>query len=255
MDEAEIGQALRFEARKHLPFDPQAMVIDHQVLGRYPSERKVEVLIAAVARDHLERHLAPLARLNLTADIVDAAPLALTNAVVQAAGTDRGARLLLDIGHVASNLTLYQRGEPYFTRRLDFGGRHLTQAIAAALEIPFEEAEKRKLAAGSDEPGLRMDWTGPELHAVQEALEGGLADEVLRSLAFYRTIGHLPDPLRLQLSGGTARLPGIAERLANLLEIPVSTFDPFEHLGGAERAGVSGGTQFTQAYGLSLRNS
>jgi type IV pilus assembly protein PilM len=255
MDEAEVGQALRFEVRKHLPFDPQVMVIDYQVLGRYLSERRVDVLIAAVSREHLERHLAPLARLDLIADIVDAAPLALTNAVVHAAGGDRGARLLLDIGHAASHLTLFQRGEPYFSRRLGFGGRHLTQAIATTLQVPFEEAEEWKLAAGSDEPGFRVDWTGRELHAVHQALERELVDEVRRSLAFYRTLGHLPDPLQLQLSGGTARLPGIAERLGSLLEYPVSVFDPFEHLGGAGRAGVAGGSQFTQAYGLSLRNA
>jgi type IV pilus assembly protein PilM len=255
MDDSEVAQALRFEARKHLPFDPQAMVIDHQVLGRYLSERRVEVLIAAVSREHLERHLAPLAQLDLIADIVDAAPLALTNAAVHAAGNDRGARLQLDLGHAASHLTLFQRGEPYFTRRLDFGGRHLTQAIAAALQVPFEEAEEWKLAAGSDEPGFRVDWTGRELRAVHEALERDLVDEVRRSFAFYRTLGHLPDPLRLQLSGGSARLPGIAERLGNLLGFPVSLFDPFADLGGAARARVEGGPQFTQAYGLSLRSS
>ncbi len=255
MDEAEVGQALRFEARKHLPFDPQAMVIDYQVLGRYLSERRVDVLIAAVSREHLERHLAPLARLDLAADIVDAAPLALTNAVAQAAGGDRGAQLLLDIGYDASYLTLYQRSEPYFARRLDFGGRHLTQAIATHLQIPFEEAEEWKLAAGSDEPGFRVDWAGRELHAVHEALEDELVDEVRRSLAFYRTLGHLPDPLQLQLSGGTARLPGIAEQLGSLLEFPVSVFDPLADLGGAARAHVEGGPQFAQASGLALRKS
>lgn len=255
MDDIEVGQALRFEARKHLPFDPQAMVIDYQVLGRYVSERRVDVLIAAVSREHLERHLAPLARLDLAADIVDAAPLALTNAVAHAAGGDHGALLLLDIGHAASTLTLFQHGEPYFARRLDFGGRNLTQAIAAALQIPFEEAEEWKLAAGSDEPGFRVDWAGRELHAVRESLEDELVDEVRRSLAFYRTLGHLPDPLQLQLSGGTARLPGIAEQLATLLEFPVSVFDPFADLGGAARAHVEGGPQFALASGLALRKS
>jgi len=255
MDEAEVGQALRFEARRHLPFEPQTMVIDYQVLGRYVSERRVEVLLAAVSREHLERHLAPLGRLDLVADIVDAAPLALTNALVHAAGGDRGAQLLLDIGHAASHLTLFQRGEPYFTRRLEFGGRHLTQAIATALQVPFEEAEVWKLAAGSDEPGFRVDWAGRELHAAREALEDDLVDELRRSLAFYRTLGHLPDPLQLQLSGGTARLPGIAEQLGDLLEFQVSVFDPFAGLGGAARARVAGGAQFTQAYGLALRKS
>src|SRR4029078_11197062 len=36
LDESEVGPALRFEARKHLPFDPQTMTIDNQMLGRFP---------------------------------------------------------------------------------------------------------------------------------------------------------------------------------------------------------------------------
>jgi type IV pilus assembly protein PilM len=255
MDEAEVGPALRFEARKHLPFDPQAMVIDFQVLGRYVSERRVEVLIAAVTREHLDRQLTLLGRLDAAADIVDAAPLALANAVLQAAGGDRSARLLLDIGHTSSHLTLHQRGEPFFSRRFDFGGRHLSQAIAGQLEVPFEEAEEWKLAAGSDEPGFRVDWNGRELQAVRQALERDLVDEVRRSLAFYRTLGRLPETLRLQISGATARLPGIAGQLGEMLEFPVSVFDPFADLGGAARARVSGGPQFAQAYGLALRTS
>src|SRR5262249_25033631 len=34
LDDSEVGPALRFEARKHLPFDPQGMIIDFQILGR-----------------------------------------------------------------------------------------------------------------------------------------------------------------------------------------------------------------------------
>jgi type IV pilus assembly protein PilM len=37
----EVGPALRFEARKHLPFDLQSMVIDFQIVGRYLSERRL----------------------------------------------------------------------------------------------------------------------------------------------------------------------------------------------------------------------
>ena len=115
MDEAEVGPALRFEARKHLPFDPLAMVIDFQVLGRYVSEHRIEVLIAAVTREHLDRHLALLDRLDIATDIVDAAPLALANAALHGTGGDRGARLMLDIGHASSHLALHQRGEPFFS--------------------------------------------------------------------------------------------------------------------------------------------
>src|SRR5689334_16559125 len=104
LDESEVGPALRFEARKHLPFDPQTMVIDFQILGRYPSERKLDILLAAVARDHLESHLEPLRLLGIDPEIVDAAPLALANAVAEDPDLDSEAHVLLDIGNNSSHL-------------------------------------------------------------------------------------------------------------------------------------------------------
>src|SRR5205085_11930553 len=109
-------------------FDPNGMVIDYQILGRYPSERRLDVLLAAVAQQHIDDHLAPLRMLGLEADVLDPTPLALTNALVQHTERDREPQLLLDIGHASSHLTRYQRGEPYFTRGIEFGARTLTQA-------------------------------------------------------------------------------------------------------------------------------
>src|SRR5882724_332993 len=85
MDDAEVGSALRFEVRKHLPFDPEGMVIDFQVMGRYNTEKRIDVLLAAASQDRLKRYLGALKILGMDADIVDAAPLALTNALVHRA--------------------------------------------------------------------------------------------------------------------------------------------------------------------------
>src|SRR5262245_38453171 len=126
LDDSEVGPALRFEARKHLPFDPQTMVIDFQILGRYPSERKLDILIAAVSRDHLERHLEPLRLLGLEPAVVDAAPLALANAVTHDPDLGADVHVLLDIGNSSSHLAIYQRGQPFFARRFDFGGQNLS---------------------------------------------------------------------------------------------------------------------------------
>jgi type IV pilus assembly protein PilM len=254
LDESEVGPALRFEARKHLPFDPQTMTIDFQILGRFPSEKRLDVLLAAVSNERMQRLIAPLQLLGIEPDVVDATPLALTNAIANQNPDKREASILLDIGHRSSHLTLYQKGEPYFSRRLDFGGRSITQAISRATRVPFEEAEEWKLAAGSDEPGIRVDWNSPELQAALECLRVELVDELLRSLAFYRTLGRLPDPLRLAISGGSARLPGLAIRLSDLLGSPVALFNPLDAPGSPSAAQPSTiGPQFAQAYGLSLR--
>jgi type IV pilus assembly protein PilM len=247
LDDSEVGSALRFEARKHLPFDPLTMIVDYQILGRFPSERKLEILLAAVSRDHLETHLAALRLLDLEPDIVDATPLALANAL-GAMEDGIGAHVIVDIGDKASHLVLVQRGQPFFSRRLDFGGDDLTKAIADSAQIPFEEAEEWKLAAGSDNPGFRVDWQSPELASVPDVLRAKLVDEILRSLAFYRTQASLGDIARMWVAGASARLPGLAARLTEQIGIPVAVFDPL-----AGDRGLTGTPQFAQAYGLALR--
>jgi type IV pilus assembly protein PilM len=190
-------------------------------------------------------------------DILDATPLALTNAAAHGPAMPTDPHVLLDIGHTSSHLMLYQRGQPFFSRRLDFGGRSLTRAIAAGARIPFEEAEEWKLAAGADQPGLRVDWDSRELEAVSDCLRSELVDELRRSFVFYRTQGKLPDPLRLSVSGGSARLPGLYARLGELLGEPVMMFDPLEGFAGAPRGGErpSSGPQFAQALGLMARTA
>lgn len=255
LDDSEVGPALRFEARKHLPFDLSAMNLDFQILGRFPSERKLEILLAAVSHDHMQRHLAPLNLLGLEPDVLDATPLALANALMYGTELETGAHLLLDMGEDFSHLVLYQRGQPFFSRRLDFGGRHLTDAIARGIRVPFSEAEEWKLAAGADEPGLRVDWDSSEMRAVLEAIRTVLVEELRRSIAFYRTQGTLPESLRISISGGSARLPGLAARMSELLGSPVSLLNPIQQILGQNSADASlSGPQFAQAFGLALRN-
>lgn len=253
LDEAEVGPALRFEARKHLPFDPQTMVLDHQVLGRFPSEKRTEILLAAVSREHLDTHLAPFQLLDIEPAIVDATPLALANAMIASGEHGPGAHIVIDVGWTASHLVVVQQGQPFFSRRIPFGGTHLTQAIADSGKIPVEEAEEWKLAAGSDQPGFHVDWNARELAGVPEILRRQLVEEILRSLAFYRTQAALTDVPRIWLSGSSARLPGLPARLTELMGINVAAFDPVGAMGAAP--GVNGAPQFAQAYGLASRTS
>lgn len=249
MDESEIANALRFEARKHVPFDVQSMVLDHQVLARNTSERKLDLLLAAVSQQRLERALAPLRELGVEADIVDASPLALANALGAAAREDLPAgepQLLLDLGHHGSWLTLRQSAQPFFARRLEWGGAHLTRAVAAALGGALERADAWKLDAAATLANGSREAMGAR-RAVDE-----LAGEVRRSLAFYGTLAHLPESMSLRVSGGTTRLAGIATRLGENLGLPAVPFSPLDAFERAARVSVAG-PQFVQAYGLALR--
>ena len=250
MDDSEVAGALRFEAKKHLPFDVQHMVLDHQVLGRNTAERKLDVLLAAVSQQRLDRALAPLRDLGIEADIVDAAPLALSNALNHSLGrdpaTDGEVRVVLDLGHRGSWLTLRHRGQPFFARRLEWGGASLSHAIAATLGGSLERADAWKL-----EPAATLAKAGPEATAACRELER-LADEVRRSIAYYGTLAPLAGALSLHVCGGSARLAGLTDRLAEQLGMPVQVFSPLD---SGERGAppLAGGPQYAQAYGLALR--
>jgi len=250
MEEAEIGGALRFEARKHLPFDLQHMVLDHQVLGRHSTDRRLDVLLAAVSQQRLDRALAPLRELGIEAEIVDAAPLALANAhahvLHRAASGDDEALLVLDVGHRGSWFTLRQSSQPFFARRLDWGGAHLSQAVAGALGGSLEKAD-----AWKHEPGASLAHSGAEAIEARRAVDR-LGEEIRRSIAFYGTLAPLPDSVSLSLCGGAARLAGMAERLAEQLGMPVRTFSPLDSIDRGVRI-QAGGPQYAQAFGLALR--
>lgn len=248
MDDAEVAGALKFEARKHVPFELNTLVLDHQVLARNAPERKLDVLLATVSQQRLERAIAPLRELGVEADIVDAAPLALSNAMAQSLPreSDAEGHVLLDAGHRGSWLTFRHKGLPYFARRLDWGGHMLTQAIATATGGSNERADGWKLDAGAT---LMQD--SPEASAARDAV-ARLADEVRRSLAFYGTVAALPPALTLHVSGGSARLAGFTELLGERLGLPTSAFSPLDSLDRGVRI-QAGGPQYALAFGLALR--
>ncbi len=250
MDDLEVASALRFEARKHLPFDVQTMVLDHQVLGRNLAERRIDVLLAAVSQQRLDRALELLRALGLEADIVDATPLALANAlqhsVLRDGSPEHEPRLLLDLGHQGSWLTLRQPSQPFFSRRLEWGGALLSQAVAVSFGGSLDRADAWKLDSNAS-----LAQTGLEAIAARHAVDR-LAEEVRRSLAFYGTLAQLPERLSLRVCGGTTRLSGLVARLGEALGMPATPFSPLDALDRGAHA-PAGGPQYAQAYGLALR--
>jgi Tfp pilus assembly PilM family ATPase len=155
-------------------------------------------------------------------------------------------QLLLDLGHHGSWLTLRQAAQPFFARRLEWGGAQLTRAVAGALDGAIERAEAWKVDSSAS-----LGQAGAEAQAARHAVDE-LAGEVRRSLAFYGTLAALPDRMTLRVSGGTARLPGLSQRLGEILGMPATPFSPLDAHERSARVS-STGPQFSQAYGLALR--
>jgi type IV pilus assembly protein PilM len=128
---------------------------------------------------------------------------------------------IVSFGGGVTSIVVHQDGVPRFVRVLGTGGRELTDAISAAVELPHETAEslKRQLGTPADPMVTRAR------SAVDRPL-AALVEEVRGSIDYYRTQSDAVPLTRVVITGGGAQLPGIAERLAQNVGVPVELARP-----------------------------
>ncbi len=210
VDRGKLEQTLAFEVEGLIPFDLADVVYDHQFLGQ--ADGKQHLLVGLAKRSVLKDLLAALAA---AADprTVTLAPLA--NLALFPAGADAGGEGILDVGHERCSVVLRDQGKLIFARAFDGGGAALTRAVAKDLDVDVTEAERVK-----HERGSLLEGGDPRLVV---ALSRGLSPIVreLRQTLKLATTRSKSRLERLWITGGSSRLPGLAELLSRDLELEV----------------------------------
>jgi len=141
-------------------------------------------------------------------------------------------------------------------RTVAFGGNLVTQHLAEQLHVDEGQAEaiKRQLSDGAESAdGVR------QLEEIVADSLGDLTTEVRRSLDYYagRYRGAAAD--RAIVTGGGAHLPGLTQRLAMEIEVPVEVGDPFRGLSVSADLLANGAAHdaaaFAVAVGLARRGA
>jgi type IV pilus assembly protein PilM len=234
MTRDELASALQFQAGDLIPIPTEEAVLDFTILGETPGsgeggEPTMQVLLAAAYEATVTRLVNAVEAGGLQVAAVDLVPLALTRAlavptpalVTAGAGGEvveaHGAQGIVSFGGGVTSIAVHENGVARFVRVLGSGGRELTDAIASDLDVPFETAEALKRALGQPQTD---DMVIRARAAVDRPLSV-LLDEVRSSIDYFR---NQPGSARLErvvVTGGSAQLPGLAERMAALVGVPV----------------------------------
>ncbi|HYL51389.1 MAG TPA: type IV pilus assembly protein PilM, partial [Acidimicrobiia bacterium] len=239
MTHEELASALRFQAADLIPISIEDAVLDFAILGRNEAspgedggEPTMQVLLAAAQEATIMRLVSAVEAGGLQVAAVDLIPLALTRALarplpalapaaagggVALADDALGAEGIVSFGGGVTSIAVHEGGVPRFVRVLGSGGRELTDAIAHELDVPVETAEalKRAIADPSQDEAIGRART-----AMDRPLSV-LLDEVRSSIDYYRNQPGSARLLRVVATGGSAQLPGLPERLAALVGVPV----------------------------------
>ena len=225
-------QMVRNEIEQNIPFPIDEMVCDRQVLGDTEGGDK-SVMIVAAKVDQVEAVCDAVASAGFSPELVDVAPIALTNAV-RAARPDEadGCLVILDIGARTTSLVIVE-GDKLYNRSIPVAGNAITKEISAALGCSLEEAEQVKFEKGYVSVGgvtEDEDEVADRVSKVCRAVMTRLNAEISRSINFYRSQQQGGTPAKLYLTGGTSLLPQADQFFAESLGIEVELFNPFESI-------------------------
>jgi type IV pilus assembly protein PilM len=250
MEEAELQEAIRFEAHKYIPSSLDEVALSWEVVGRHsiPGDgEKMEVLLVAALNKEVARYEQYVAGTGFSLDFLELETFAIVRSMMD---KEPGIFLIIDIGSRATNLILVDNGIVKVSRNLDMGGRDITRVLAESLNITEERAKVLK-KSGKD------FLMAPESALVFPVLQM-IAREAERILAACQAKRPDVKCRQIVLSGGTAQFTGLVQYYTNLLKLPVVLGDPWKSVEYDRRLKKKiseFGPAFSVALGLALRRS
>ena len=222
MKEGEARELIRWEAEQHVPFDMDNVELDFQILDPEAEGLQMSVLLVAAKRELVETKVSLLKDIGIEPSIIDVDAFALHNAFeINYPDAMKGIVGLVNIGHEITNVNILDEGIPVLTRDLPVGTRRFREDLQRERGLSSDEAHK--LLQGFE----ASDILTPFLLSRGEELAVG----VERAAAFLQTSSRSAAGLsRLFLSGGGARIPGLAKVLGERLKMPVQLANPLERI-------------------------
>ncbi|MGI6065695.1 MAG: type IV pilus assembly protein PilM [Bacillota bacterium] len=235
MSPKEVASTLKWEVDKYIPVtEEKEMIVEHQVLGelRENGAAQLNILLAAVPRKLIYALYEAFQQAGLTLTAVEIAPLSLwrslgthVGAVTSQVVPQEEAFFVLDIGAKGSSFAAFQGENLKFSRDIPIGGDVITESIAAAVGLEFAAAQEiKEKEGGLFAPDLLNSLPEEKVRLDRYIRKGmmPLLGEIHRSVNFYCSQFESSQPQALVLSGGTAKLPGIRDFLAQQLELTVA---------------------------------
>ena len=148
MTKEELPEAVKYEARKHVPLPFSEVTFDWQILNKkrfdLPKE-PIKILMVAVPNELINQYqeIASLAKLQLST--LEAEVFGLIRASLK---NEKESMVVLDMGAQTTTINVVQQGVLQSSRSIDIGGGNLSERIAQSLSIGREAAEEKKMTEG-----------------------------------------------------------------------------------------------------------
>lgn len=224
LSEMKLEELVQFEAEQHLPHPLDEVSLDFQVLGpNAKNPQLVDVLLVASHKNNVESRVAAILAGGMQVKVVD----------VESYAIERACQLLRDewpeqgnqqtvavflLSALVLSLVVLHNNNVIFARSENFGSDQLNKMIQQRYNMSYEEAEQAKL-----NNTLPDDYATEVLEPFKELV----LLQIRRSLQFFFSTAQTSEIDYFVLAGGSAQLPGLAEKIAEQLNLKVVVANPF----------------------------
>ena len=228
---------------------------------------KINLLLVSTTKNIIREHASIMKNSGFRVDAFDADPIAIANMYKYNYGlTPEGADVILNIGGSTTNLIVWGKNFPFFTRNIEISGNYFTNEIMREFDLDYQNAENLKIEKGinaftkSDNVDLDESTDLNEsnnsesnfgISVEKKTCFNELCEDIKRTLRFYMKNNHQAFFNHFYITGGSAKIPGINDFIASALNVKVSTFDPLQKI--SNDIEVDNPNQYTTALGLALR--
>ncbi|MCE2395189.1 type IV pilus assembly protein PilM [Candidatus Poribacteria bacterium] len=221
----QLSNLVAIQAETELPFRVEGAIYDHHDVHR--SEDGISVELIAARREAVQQQIDYLKPLGITPRGVMPSTLA-TSALAGIANhkddSSTGMTMVVDIGAGRTDLCLLAEEALRFSRSFPIGGNHLTHLYQQEMGSDFEIAERRKIMDAALNQHLQAsnpsyEWADGLVVELKRSINGAKRD---LNLDGDRIVS------KIWLCGGGARVSGLADYIADRLEVPVLLWNPLD---------------------------
>jgi type IV pilus assembly protein PilM len=226
MSPAELAESVRWEAESFFPAGQglDSYALDYDLIEERAQDGNMDVVLVACRKDKLESYTSCVAQAGCVPRVVDVDVFALQNAYeMNSVGSARDEVVaLVNLGATFTNLTMMVGGKSVFWRDMTWGSGRYVEKLMEDWGLGREAAELLKRGQAAE--GRNPEEVQPSINAVSDAF----ADELSRTLDFFKSSFKVDRLDRVLLAGGGSQVHGLLEVLADRLRVSIDRFNPFQ---------------------------
>jgi type IV pilus assembly protein PilM len=221
----EAEQAILFETEQRAPFDVDDVNLDYHIINTDDEANKMDVLLVAARKEHLNQFLSLVEDAGLKPVVVDDDALAIYNAYEYNYEIDpTRTTALVNIGHDVTNVTYCVEGRYHSTRDVSAGTREVYNAIQKEFRLNPEltnKAIKGEMTDSIDQDMLKATI----ISSTDEIISG-----IELAFSYFKSQAKVDNIDWMVLSGGGALIPYIPEFLQSKLGVPLEIANPLRNI-------------------------